>query len=254
MGDSIYVEKKSKKKKKKPRIPRLPDRNIIIKNRDKDVGNWQESWKPGQSPGLLPHPFRLVALGNVGRGKTNSCKQIFLKHQSTPRKFQKLIIITCDEDSQEWTDCDPDLITDQMIDLSYFDENVKTCVVIDDFEWVKCSKEDQKRLSTLVRFISSHRNCSVILSFQDFFSCPIIARKCATQFMIYKPNSRMELDTMANRVGINSDNMRWLFKNICNKPFDHLLVDMSINTPYKLRRNIYDIIQEPNSESDEEEE
>ena len=103
------------------KIPNLPERNIIIKNLDKDTG-WNEKWKKGQSPGLLPHPFRLVALGNVGRGKTNSCKNLFLKHQSTRRKFKKLIIITCDIDSKEWIDCEPNIITDQMIGLEEFDE------------------------------------------------------------------------------------------------------------------------------------
>jgi hypothetical protein len=242
-----------KRKKVKPKIPPLPKRNVIIKNLDKDSGNWQEHWKPNQNIGLLPHPFRLVALGSVGRGKTNSCKQIFLNHQSTRRKFQKLVIITCDVDSQEWTDCDPDLITDQMIDLDYFEENVKTCVILDDFEWIKCSKEDQRKLSTLVRFISSHRNCSTMLSFQTFFDCPPIARKCATQFMIYKPNSRMELDTISNRCGLSVDGIRHIFKKICNKPYDHLMVDLSINTKAKLRRNIYEKIQlEDDSESESE--
>lgn len=251
-SSKVYNENPIEKiKKKKKRIPKLPDHNIIIKNMDKDVGNWQEHWKPGQSPGLLPHPFRLVALGNVGRGKTNSCKQIFLKHQSTRRKFKKLFVITCDVDSQEWQDTEPDVLTDQMIDLSYFDENVKTCVVIDDFEWVKCSKEDQKKLSTLVRFISSHRNTSIILSFQSFFDCPNIARKCATQFMLYKPNSRQELDTISNRCGLAVDSIRWIFKHVCNKPYDHLLVDLSVNTPFPLRKNIYEVIKEPKESDDE---
>ena len=240
-----------KKKKQKKKIPKLPRRNIIIKNADKDTG-WMESNKPGQNPGLLCHPFRLVALGNVGRGKTNSSKQIFLNHQCSRRKFKRLLIITCDVDSQEWVDCEPDLITDQMIDLGMFniDDNVKTCVVIDDWEMMKCSKDDLRKLSTLVRFISSHRNCSIILSFQSFFDCPSIARKCATHFMLYNPNSMIELDTIANRCGLTAKKMRYIFKHICNDPYDNLMVDLSVNTPYYLRKNIYEIIQSEDEDSD----
>ena len=229
------------------KIPNLPERNIIIKNLDKDTG-WNEKWKKGQSPGLLPHPFRLVALGNVGRGKTNSCKNLFLKHQSTRRKFKKLIIITCDIDSKEWIDCEPNIITDQMIGLEEFDDCVKTCVIIDDYEWVKASKQDQKKLSTLVRFISSHKNVSVILSFQSFFDCPVIARKCATQFLLYKPNSKQELDTIANRCGVPSTDMRWIFKHLCKGPYDSLMVDLSVNSPYKMRKNIYEVLSDDDSD------
>ena len=79
-----------KKKKKKKRIPKLPNKVVVIKNAEKDKGNWMESWsKPAhRSPGHIIHPFRLLALGGVGRGKTNSCKNIFLRHQSSAKKFK----------------------------------------------------------------------------------------------------------------------------------------------------------------------
>ena len=128
-----------------------------------------ESWsKPKhRSAGHIPHPFRLLALGGVGRGKTASSKYSSNTNRAA-EKFKKLIIGTCDPSSREWLDCEPDLVTDEMVDLSMFDEKVKTCVCIGDFEWVRCTKEQQKMLSTLMRFISSHRNVSVLLSFQLF--------------------------------------------------------------------------------------
>ena len=233
-----------KRHRKKKRIPSLPQHNIIIKNADKDTGSWKESWKKPKkrSPGHLPHPFRLLALGGVGRGKTNSCKQIFLRHQSSAKKFQRLYVITCDVDSREWLDCDPDILTDEMISLEEFDPKVKTCCVIDDFEWCKASKESQKQLSTLMRFISSHRNCSVILSFQSYFDCPSIARKCANCFMIYKPNSRQEITNIENRCGLDKGTLKALFGGECNGVYDHVFIDKTIGTPYPLRKNIYEPI------------
>lgn len=244
----LKTAKTKPKKHKKKKIPPLPSYTVIIKNQDKDTG-WNEKWKEGQNIGLLPHPFRLVALGNVGRGKTNTIKQLFLRHQSSRRKFKKLFIITCDVESREWLDCEPDILTDQMISLEDFDENVKTCVVIDDWEMIRINKEDQRKLSTLVRFISSHRNVSILLSFQSFFDCPPIARKCATQFLLYKPNSKQELDTIANRCGLTVETIRHIFKHICNDPYDNLMVDLSVRTPARLRKNIYTIIKDQ-SDSD----
>ena len=175
-----------RKKKKKKRIPGLPNKVVVIKNADKDVGGWKESWsKPKhRNPGHIIHPFRLLALGGVGRGKTNCLKQVFLRHQSSAKKFKRLYIITCDTESREWLDCEPDILTDEMIDIEEFDPKYKTCLIIDDFEWCKCSKEQQKQLSTLMRFISSHRNVSIL---------------CANCFMIYKPNSRQETTNIENR-------------------------------------------------------
>lgn len=245
-------EEIKKKKKKKKRIPKLPNKVVVIKNIEKDKGNWMESWsKPKhRSPGHIIHPFRLLALGGVGRGKTNSCKNIFLRHQSSAKKFKQLYIITCSEDSREWDDCEPNAVLTDIPDLEMFDGAEKTCVILDDFETMKMSKEQLRKLSTLMRFISSHRNVSCILSYQSFFDTPGICRKVANCFMIYKPNSRQETQCIANRVGIDGDKMKYLFKHEITGTYDHLFVDKTIATPYPLRKNIYEIIEEVDS-SDE---
>ena len=242
-------EEKKERKKKKPKIPGLPDKIVVIKNAEKDKGNWVEKWDTGRSPGLLPHPFRLLALGGVGRGKTNCMKNIFLKHQASTKKFQKLIIITCSEESTEWDDCEYDELMTEIPDLDMFDGEEKTCVILDDFETIKISKEQLRKLSTLMRFISSHRNVSVMLGYQSYFDCPSICRKVANCFMIYKQTSRQEMDTIANRVNLTSENMRYLFKHVITGTYDHLFVDKTIATPYPLRRNIDEAI-EMDSDSD----
>lgn len=249
MSDS---ERKINRRKKGVRIPSLPNKIVVIKNADKDSGNWMESWsKPKKRCiGHIPHPFRLLALGGVGRGKTNSVKNLFLKHQSSAKKFKKLYIITCDENSGEWLDCEPDLITDQMVDLDMFNDKDKTMVIIDDYEFEKCKKEDLRKLSTLMRFISSHRNVSVIVSYQSFFNAPSIARKCANCFLLYKPNSKQECTTIENRCGLDKGTLKYLFKNKCNGIYDSVMVDKTIGTPYPLRKNIYEPIQLEDSDSE----
>jgi len=246
----MYSDEPKKKKKKK--IPKLPNKLVVIKNAEKDSGAWMEKWEKPQkrSAGHIIHPFRLLALGGVGRGKTNSCKNIFLRHQSSGKKFKKLYIITCSADSREWLDCEPNAVITDIPDLDMFDGSVKTCVILDDYETMKINTDQMRKLSTLMRFISSHRNVSCILSYQSFFDSPPICRKVANCYMLYKPNSRQEMDCIANRVGISGDNMKYLYKHHITGTYDHLFVDKTIGTPYPLRKNIYEIIEDVQSDSD----
>ena len=65
MEHQYFDEPKQKKtrKVKKNRIPKLPNEVIVIKNAEKDVGSWMESWDypKNRSPGHIIHPFRLMA-------------------------------------------------------------------------------------------------------------------------------------------------------------------------------------------------
>jgi hypothetical protein len=238
------VKNAQKKKKKTKRPPALPDHCVVIKNADKDVGGWMESWSvpKKRSPGHLPHSFRLLALGGVGRGKTNYLKILFLKHQSSAKPFKKLYIITCDLESKEWDDTQPNDIFDYIPDIDLFDPSEKTCVIIDDFELGSCSKAQMKNLTTLFRMISSHKNVSVMASYQSFFHCPSICRKTSNVFIIYKPKSKQELQTIGNRVGIPHEDLRQMFKQFCTEYHDMIMIDDTKNSPYPIRKNIYDII------------
>ena len=131
-------------------------------------------------------------------------KNLFLQHQSTARKFQKLYIITCDARSVEWLDCEPDEVMDEMPDPDMFDTGEKVCCVIDDFEFSRMNAINQKRLTTLMRYISTHKSVSLMISYQSFFDCPSICRKVANVFMIYKPNSKLELVSISNRIGMDA--------------------------------------------------
>jgi hypothetical protein len=248
--DSEGNEKKKRKPRRKKRIHGLPNKAIVIKNQDKDVGCWMETWdKPKtRSPGHLIHSFRLLALGAPGRGKTNYMKQLFLKHQSSAKKFKYLYVVTCDLSTREWDDCDPTEMFDQLPSMELF-TGEKTCLIIDDYEFEKCGKEEMRKLTTLFRMISSHKNVSIMASYQSFFHCPTICRKTANCFILYKPTSENELQTISNRVGIKYEHLRALFKQFCPKFYDMLLIDLTKETPYRIRKNIYTVI-DYNSDSD----
>ena len=239
-------KEKRDKKNKKYRAPKLPSKVVVIKNVDKDVGNWMETWsKPKKrNPGHLPHSFRLLALGGVGRGKTGYMKQLFLRHQSESKPFKRLYIVTCSLNSNEWADCEPTHVFDYMPDFTEIlnGEKVKTCIIIDDYEFEKCGAEQLRNLTTLFRMISSHFSVSVLCSYQSFFHCPSICRKTANAWILYKPKSKQELTCIANRVGMSFDTLRDLFRNYCTQHHDMIMIDDTKDSPYPIRKNIYEII------------
>lgn len=243
--------KKSKrtKKNKKNKIPSLPNEMIIIPNAMK--GGWVEKWTPDRNIGCIPASFRCLLLGGVGFGKTNVAKQIILRHQSTDRPFKHLWIITCSDDNIEWDDMEPDGVFTSIPPLHLFTEgNEKVCIVLDDMEQSNMNSDEQRKLSTLFRFVSSHHNCSLIMSYQSFFDCSKICRKVANVFVVYKPNSRTEMTNIDDRTGLEKGTLKTLFKKFCTSPYDPVVIDMTINSPAKLRKGLYDPIVYDDSESE----
>lgn len=241
-------------KKKNKKIPKLPSKVVVIKNADKDVGNWMESWDTpkNRSPGHLIHSFRLMALGGVSKGKTGYMKQLFLRHQSEAKPFKRLYIVTCSLNSNEWDDCEPTEIFDYMPDFTEIlgNEKVKTCIIIDDYEFEKCGSDQLRNLTTLFRMISSHFSASIMCSYQSFMHAPQICRKTANVWILYKPKSKLELACIANRVGMPAQTLRDLFKNYCTKWHDMIMLDDTKDSPYPIRKNIYEIIDIDDSDSD----
>jgi hypothetical protein len=239
-----------KKRHAKRKIPKLKNEVIVIKNQDKDKGNWMESWsKPkNRSPGCIPHPFRMLALGGVGRGKTNSLKNIFLQHQGSGRPFKRLIVVCCDTSSAEWLDCDPESVRTILPDSAEFDGSEKTCLVIDDYEFAGQRKEAKANLATLFRFCSSHKNLSILSSYQSFFDVDNIIRKTSNVFMIYKPTAKNELTTIGNRVGLSKNKLQNLFETECSDTYDHVMIDHTIGTKYPLRKNIFTPLDQSDSD------
>jgi hypothetical protein len=89
-------------------------------------------------------------------------------------------------------------------------------------------------------------------SYQTFTDTPMLLRKVANVFIIYKPTSKMEMQVIANRVGLEYETLRTCFKKYANGYHDSIMVDMTKNTPAKLRKNIFEVIDyQSDSESDE---
>ncbi len=244
-SEEIDKPKPRKKKPKKKRHHKLPNKIVVFPNDDK--GSWVEKWDcpVNRSIGCLPHSFRLIASGSVGRGKTLTIANLFLQHQSTNRPFKKLYICCCSLNSKEWLKLEPTAIMTTLPDPDMFDGSEKICLILDDFEMERAGRDTMRKLSTLFRFSSTHCNLSIMASYQVFFSIPSVMRKCASHFLIYKPNSIRDQNTIANRIGMDPEDLRYIFKNVCKERYDSFMIDLSADCPpkWRYRRNVFEPIE-----------
>jgi hypothetical protein len=246
---------RKKPERRKP-IPKLPRNQLqVIKNIEKDVGGWSQSYErapKGVSIGWWPHPFKALFLGGCGRGKTNMIKNAFLQHQSTARPFKQLYVITCSPLCREYDDLEYTGLMTEIPDADFFDPAEKTAVILDDWEQMNMSSEQKRRLSTLFRYVATHRNVSVFCGFQSFFDVIPLIRKVSDIFVVYKPNNKLEYSNLANRLNIDVDDLRRIFKEVCNGKYDCLCVNNIPGAKYRLAKNLHIpiVVNEDSDQSD----
>lgn len=227
---------------------RLALQNKIFGLPNADKGDWVESYDEKEH-GLsrMVHPFKALYVSKPNGGKSTVMLNCFLQIQTSSRPFKTVIVIQ-PSSSKEWDLIDPTVILHDIPDPDTIidEDNGKTLLIFDDFDLTKLNKIQQQNFSMLFRYISSHHNISVMLSYQDFFSVPNIIRKCCNYFYVWATQNKDEISIIAKRCGYNKEVFKYLFKNYIHDKRDFLLIDTVRDD---IRKNIYEII--PKSEYDD---
>jgi hypothetical protein len=190
----------------------------------------------------------MLIVGNPGVGKTSLILNIIV--EQTP-KFTEIYLIHLDcEHTKEYDRLQP---TGKMNDIPSIDfwndvcersPAAKRLVILDDLEFQKCGPERLRHLAQLMRYVSTHKGMSVLISSQSYFDLPPILRKMSNMLAIYKPNSLSELTCIGNRIGYTKEQMDELFDKYSG-PRDFITVDLSIGSPYPLRFGLAEPIAKP---------
>jgi hypothetical protein len=160
--------------------------------------------------------------------------------------FREVYIVHGDGDcTTEFDDIEPTSMMNEFPPIEFFDGEVKTLLIIDDVEFSSLSKEQMARLNKIFRYGSSHKNITVYVSHQSFFDLPLLVRKLCNVYVLWKPRSVMELKTIANRVGYTSTQLEYIFENVCDEYRDSLCIDLHINAPAILRKNLWEPFELP---------
>jgi energy-coupling factor transporter ATP-binding protein EcfA2 len=237
-------------KQRKPRGPNKPGKigsahkSIqVIKNKDK-VG--AESWNPKRAKniGNFPSPSRVLLLGPCGVGKSTLIKNLIM-HQKPP--FKEVFLIHQDAGfTKEYTDLECTEEMDDVPDLEFWEHDgkpIKRAVIVDDLELTNANKERVKNLAILFRYASTHKNLTVYFAHQSFFDVIPLIKKMSNVYILWKPRARGELSLIENRVGMPDGSLREIFDTIATGHRDSICIDLTENSPCKLRKNIWEKIK-----------
>ena len=230
-------EKRDKKNKKS--IPKLGHKIQIIKNADK---RGVESWNPHRAKniGNFPSPQRILLLGPCGVGKSTLIKNLIMTQRPM---FQEVYLIHQDAGyTREYTDLECTAEMNEVPPVEFWEYEgafKKRAVIVDDLELTSANKERMKNLAIMFRYASTHKGLTIYFAHQSFFDIMPLIKKMASVYIIWKPKARTELAMIENRIGMKKNVLKQLFKTVATGHRDSICVDLSENSPAKLRLNIW---------------
>jgi ABC-type cobalamin/Fe3+-siderophores transport system ATPase subunit len=219
---------------------KLPDVIIPLPNADK---GFQEKWNKKRNIANFPHSFRIAIIGKQNMGKTTLIKNILMRADPV---FERVIIIHCDAGStKEYDDIDYVEYHDNIPEPSEFDtENEKTLVIIEDVYVKELNKEQRKNIDRLFGYVSSHKSVSIMVTSQIFVSLSPTIRRMCNIIILGRIKDKIELSTVANKVGIRKELFMNLMENEITEQHDSLCIDMTSGSPYPLRKNLFEVLEE----------
>ena len=212
----------------------LPNKFIVLDCPDKN----DEEWTPKRSLANFPCPYRCLLAGTPNCGKSTLIKNLLL--QARPL-YDRLIIVCCSKDTKDFDELEPSIVLDKLPSLESFDRNYKNCLILDDYK--PKTSVDKANLDRVFGFVSSHCNTTVIMACQDLFSIssPTI-RRMSNVFFLWKSFDEQQLNMISKRVGMASETIKTIMKDLDFGKRDSLCIDMTSNSPAILRKNIYEKI------------
>lgn len=211
----------------------------VINNADK---KWHEGWTPHRNLCNFPHPFRAILIGRPGCGKTSTAQNILIRQSPC---FEHLMIVHVDgEYSQEWDECDPTEVIDHVPNFKDIDGKRKTLIVFEDFEISGLKRDDQRLLSRLFGYCSTHKNCSLIVCQQDPKAVPALIRRLSNIFVLWRGLDMRVLDGYGTRMGLDRGGLKRLFEKYTKRDnmYDSIWLDVTQGTPAPVRVNCYQIV------------
>lgn len=213
---------------------KLPNKILPLPCKDKE--GWTEKWTPQRNLLNFPGGTKILMIARPNAGKSTVVKNILLRADPM---YEKIFLLHCDDDSEDYADIQLTHLK-EMPEQSFFDRETKKLLIIDDFEFKNMKKDDLRKLSTLFRYASSHKNLSIFTCTQNFYSLPIIVRRTSNCFVLWDNNDKRYIQDMASKCMIPKKKFLELFSHLTNF-HDSLWIDLTKGSPAKIRINGYNI-------------
>jgi hypothetical protein len=224
---------------------KLPKNQLIyFPNADKKN---HEKWHKGRDLMDFPKPYRMLLFGSPNSGKTNFIFNIIMLAEPA---FDKIYILHPDPDSQEYAMLKDhvEMLT-EIPDKLFCDPKLKNLLILDDIEYKNLSKIDKANFDRLSGYTSTHRNCSLLITSQDAINVPASVRRNTSIFILYKNVPDLNsLAQVATKVGLSADKLFSIFDTCMEGQRDSLCIDLTAESPAKMRVNGYKKIIEVSDE------
>lgn len=220
---------------------KLPNKLIFVPNPEKK--GFTEHWEPGRNPLNFIHPFRVLLISRPGSGKTAVINNIIARIDPP---FEKIYLFHCGGDYvKEYEDIDHIVLKEipAPSDKDFFDCKQKTAFIIEDHDLCMMNKEQRRRLDRLLGYVSTHRNVSVFITAQDFWSIPPSCRRMANFYILWKTLDLVSQTMIARRIGFLSEELNYYINKYLTGDRDSLWLDLTLKTPYEMRKNGFEILQ-----------
>ena len=212
---------------------KLPNAIIMIPNADK---TWHE--KPDDNDlANLPHPSRVIYCAASNLGKTLILKNCLI--HATPN-FNRIVIYHNDPSSEEYNDVDAEYVT-EIPEVDFWDKNLKNLFILEDINFKRLKRDQKELIDRYYGCFSTHHSISVWSTFQRAFSCPPEIRDMSNILFLWNSRNKRSLSDLSSTLGIDVDDLKYIFKNICTDKYDFLVIDSTRPEKY-LRKNLFHVI------------
>lgn len=221
----------------------LPKQVIKFNSADKEFHQ-----KPDLNDmGNLCSPSLVLIANGKNCGKTRLAKN-FIAKKNLP--YQRIVVYSPMPDTEEYTsdiDCEMindiyDIFNEESPSKTIFDRNERNLLVCDDLDMKNLRRDDQRLLSDFFRFHCTHNNIDIIIIVQNLYDTLPICRRIADIVILFNNHDAEFMKTLSKKFSIPLDDFKYIFKNLITEKTDSLLIDESRPEKYRLRKNIYEII------------
>ena len=169
--------------------------------------------------------------------KTRKMKNI-LCHKSPV--YERIVIYTPLEETNEYEDVEAGLIN-EIPDLSFFDKDIRNCLILEDIDPKILSKIESARLSALLRRGASHKNIDIYNITQDPSDLLPVLRRLANVVIMWKNCDLVQMSRMAKKFNTDVYMLKHVFNNICTDRCDSFCIS-DITPKNRFRKNLFETI------------
>ena len=214
----------------------IPKKLVFFKSSDKDHHEQPDM----NDLGNCCSPVFCIISGNVNCGKSSLMKNLIVHKKP---HYERIVVYSpLGEATTEYSDVLDCELIDYVPDFDFFDRDEHNCFIIEDCDTKSLSKDERYKLGRFFGVYASHNNIDVYVISQNVYDIlPQIRRLCNICFL-FKNHDVESMTSIARKFNIKIQDFKHIFQYLLKEKWDSLCIDNSRPPEYRLRKNIYEII------------